>query len=153
MPLAARAVCGIDVFGSLNLNDPAGGLNPWTVETAIRYGAKRTLCPPWTHVYFRSVCGRIDSAGRSHHSGTESPRRTAPSVVGTSIRACRGRWESIALAKPLRRADFLTLVSSTLSSKKRILTSGDPDRLGIPRVIQSSLYQLRRVVFPHRKVA
>ncbi len=45
MPLVRRFVTGVDVFGSLNLNHPVGGLNPHAVETAIRYGAKKIFMP------------------------------------------------------------------------------------------------------------
>ena len=45
MPLVRRFVTGVDVFGSLNLNHPVGGLNPHAVKTAIRYGAKKIFMP------------------------------------------------------------------------------------------------------------
>ncbi len=50
-PTAAHAltvrkeVPGIDVFGSLNLNLPVGGLNPIAVEAAIKYGARQIWFP------------------------------------------------------------------------------------------------------------
>jgi hypothetical protein len=50
-PTAARArlvqkeVQGIDVFGSLVLNLPVGGLNPVAVETALKYGARQIYMP------------------------------------------------------------------------------------------------------------
>ena len=50
-PTAARArmvqkeVRGIDVFGSLVLNLPVGGLNPVAVETALKYGARQIYMP------------------------------------------------------------------------------------------------------------
>ncbi len=59
MPLVARVVGGIDVFGSLNLNYPVGGLNPWAVETAIRYGAKKIFMPTVDASHHVEVTGKV----------------------------------------------------------------------------------------------
>ncbi len=59
MPLVARFVNGIDVFGSLNLNYPVGGLNPWAVETAIRYGAKKIFMPTVDARHHVEITGEV----------------------------------------------------------------------------------------------
>ncbi len=43
--MVARRVPGIDVFGSIVLNLPMGGLNPVAVETALKYGARQVYMP------------------------------------------------------------------------------------------------------------
>lgn len=45
MPLVRRYVTGVDIFGSLNLNHPVGGLNPVAVETSLKYGARKIFLP------------------------------------------------------------------------------------------------------------
>ena len=59
MPLVARVVSGIDVFGSLNLNYPVGGLNPWAVDTAIRYGAKKIFMPTVDAAHHVEITGQV----------------------------------------------------------------------------------------------
>jgi len=43
--LAEKQVPGIKVFGSLSLNDPVGGINPFAVEAALKMGAKIVWLP------------------------------------------------------------------------------------------------------------
>src|SRR5262249_2698672 len=43
--MVQKEVPGIDVFGSLVLNLPVGGLNAVAVETAIKYGARQIYMP------------------------------------------------------------------------------------------------------------
>ena len=43
--IVQKEVSGIDVFGSIVLNLPMGGLNPVAVETAIKYGARQVYMP------------------------------------------------------------------------------------------------------------
>jgi len=43
--MVQKEVTGIDVFGSIVLNLPVGGLNPVAVETAIKYGARQVYMP------------------------------------------------------------------------------------------------------------
>lgn len=38
---------GLLAFGSITLNPNVGGLNPWSVESAIRLGAKAVWLPTW----------------------------------------------------------------------------------------------------------
>jgi hypothetical protein len=45
IPLVTRAIEGIDVFGGLVLNYAVGGINPFAVDTALRYGAKVIWMP------------------------------------------------------------------------------------------------------------
>lgn len=45
---AQKAVAGIQVFGSVTLNQYIGGLNPYAVESEIRYGARVVWLPTIT---------------------------------------------------------------------------------------------------------
>ena len=45
VPFVRELVDGIDVYGSLTLNHPVGGLNPAAVETALEYGAREVWMP------------------------------------------------------------------------------------------------------------
>lgn len=45
VPFVEELVDGINVYGSLTLNHPVGGLNPAAVETAIEYGARQVWMP------------------------------------------------------------------------------------------------------------
>lgn len=55
--MVQQAVEGIDVFGSIVLNLPMGGLNPVAVETAIKYGAKQIYMPTVDSVNHSSLTG------------------------------------------------------------------------------------------------
>lgn len=58
VPFVEELVDGIDVYGSLTLNHPVGGLNPAAVETALEYGAKEVWMPT------------IDAKSHAEHYGT-----------------------------------------------------------------------------------
>jgi len=45
IPFVRDLVQGIEVYGSISLNYPVGGLNPFAVDTALKYGAKIVWLP------------------------------------------------------------------------------------------------------------
>ena len=45
IPFVRELVSGIEVYGSISLNYPVGGLNPFAVDTALKYGAKIVWLP------------------------------------------------------------------------------------------------------------
>ena len=55
--MVQRAVDGIDIFGSIVLNLPMGGLNPVAVETAIKYGARQVYMPTVDSVNHAALTG------------------------------------------------------------------------------------------------
>lgn len=55
-----RLVPGIEVYGSLVLNDPVGGLNPHAVEVAAKIGAKKVWMPTFSaHHWATTRLGRV----------------------------------------------------------------------------------------------
>lgn len=60
--IANKIVDGIEIFGSIVLNDPVGGLNPAAVETAIAMGARVVWMPTISaanHRHFHANMGGI----------------------------------------------------------------------------------------------
>jgi hypothetical protein len=55
--MVQKEVRGIDVFGSIVLNLPMGGLNPIAVETAIKYGARQVYMPTVDSTNHASLTG------------------------------------------------------------------------------------------------
>jgi len=55
---AQKAVPGIQVFGAITLNTYVGGLNPYAVESEIRYGARTVWMPTITAANHLKVFGQ-----------------------------------------------------------------------------------------------
>lgn len=65
--MAQKLVSGIQVFGSLTLNYPVGGLNACAVEAALRMGAKEIYMPTLSadnHMQAKKTGRGIDILGR-----------------------------------------------------------------------------------------
>lgn len=63
VPFIQELVDDINVYGSLALNHPVGGLNPAAVETALEYGAKQVWMPTIdarSHAEYYGASGQYD---------------------------------------------------------------------------------------------
>ena len=58
-----KLVSGIEVFGSITLNNAVGGLNPSAVESAIEYGAKAVWLPTMDARFHVSHYGEVGTYG------------------------------------------------------------------------------------------
>jgi hypothetical protein len=62
IPFVKELVKGIEIYGSISLNYPVGGLNPFAVDTALKYGAKVVWLPTVdaeNHVRFFGGAGQF----------------------------------------------------------------------------------------------
>lgn len=62
--LARKIVPGVDVFGSLACNRQVGGLNPFAVEAAIKYGARQIWLPTIDSTNHEVVTGSVGQHGK-----------------------------------------------------------------------------------------
>ena len=62
--MAHKAVPEVDVFGSLTLNREVGGLNPFAVEAAIKYGARQIWLPTIDSTNHEVVTGSVGQHGK-----------------------------------------------------------------------------------------
>lgn len=62
--LTRRVVPGIDIFGSLACNRQVGGLNPFAVEAAIKYGARQIWLPTIDSTNHEVVTGSVGQHGK-----------------------------------------------------------------------------------------
>src|SRR4030042_933407 len=61
IPFVRELVKGIEIYGSISLNYPVGGLNPFAVDTALQYGAKVVWLPTVdaeNHIRFYGGAGK-----------------------------------------------------------------------------------------------
>ncbi|MBA2665963.1 MAG: cytosolic protein [Trueperaceae bacterium] len=79
--LAAARVPGVDVVGSITLNRAVGGLNPYAVEAAIRYGARVVWFPTNTAASHLRARGKPFGDGLSiFEGGLDAPGRVRREV-------------------------------------------------------------------------
>ena len=62
--LTRKMVPGIDIFGSLACNRQVGGLNPFAVEAAIKYGARQVWLPTIDSTNHEVVTGSVGQHGK-----------------------------------------------------------------------------------------
>jgi hypothetical protein len=62
--MAQKAVPEVDVFGSLALNRQVGGLNPFAVEAAIKYGVRQIWLPTIDSTNHEVVTGSVGQHGK-----------------------------------------------------------------------------------------
>jgi hypothetical protein len=62
--MARKAVPEVDVFGSLTLNREVGGLNPFAVEAAIKYGVRQIWLPTIDSTNHEVVTGSVGQHGK-----------------------------------------------------------------------------------------
>ena len=72
-----QAVPGIEIFGSIALNNFTGGLNPFSVAAAIIFGAKGVKFPNIHAAHHRSVFGTPTYADIPSTAGAEMEARIA----------------------------------------------------------------------------
>lgn len=80
--LTRKIVPGIDVFGSLACNRQVGGLNPFAVEAAIKYGARQVWLPTIDSTNHEVVTGSVGQHGKglSIKGGISDYARNQPRI-------------------------------------------------------------------------
>jgi hypothetical protein len=84
VPFIQQLVSGIDIFGALVLNYPVGGLNPFAVEAAIRFGARIVWLPTGDarhHISYFSSASGVDPMSKNASLPEFRRRATGISVL------------------------------------------------------------------------
>jgi len=154
IPLVTRSVEGIDVFGGLVLNYAVGGINPFAVDTALRYGAKVIWMPTV------DAANHVKTFGTPGQFGSKFGGRTAVSVydgqTGLTVLDDKGRiTEQTRTVLELVAAQDVILSAGHLAGEEIVALVAAAKEAGVQRmwVDHPNLYFTRLDVELQSKLA
>jgi hypothetical protein len=154
--LVEAQVPGIAVIGSIVLNQPAGGMNPWAVEAAARGGAKVVWMPTFqaaNQVAWQSRPGNpphragLEVRGREQAVKVFEPNGELMADAEMVLEIVRDRGMVLASGHlSADEVDRLTARARDMGLKKIVLTHPEIPSVALPVALQHRLAE-RRVYF------
>jgi hypothetical protein len=149
--LVEQQVGGIRVFGSVVLNQPMGGMNPWAVEAAARGGAKVVWMPTFqaeNQIEFERTPGnpphRAQMQVADRHAGVEvfqpDGALTADAEAVLEVIRDRGLILASGHLSP-DEVDRLTARAIAMGLRKIVLTHPDFKEIAMPVELQMRLVE------------
>jgi len=133
LPFVRKIVTGIEIFGSITLNNSVGGLNPVAVEAAIEYDAKAVWLPTMDAQHHVNHYGQVGTYGSELPLAWERRAVSQPiSLLGSNGRLKKEVYEILEM---IGAANIILNIGGHISYAEMLEVLKTARSLGLERII------------------